>query len=76
MSEYKSLWEFLEKAAGPELGAKVFKAFISEYPKGKIQKRYVENSKYKGYVDLYPKSFLDSYFKRVIDEDEDDDLPF
>jgi hypothetical protein len=34
--------------------------------------KYVENPKYKGEIMMYPKSFLDLYFKL----DVNDDLPF
>ena len=83
---YLSLYEYLGKAAGNELGKEVASA---AYKAGiKMQEREISNPKFTGKVLLYPKDFLDFYFRepesihqedlpgtlnRVIDED---DLPF
>jgi hypothetical protein len=83
---YLSLYEYLGKAAGNDLGREVASA---AYQAGvKTQEREISNPKYTGIVHLYPKDFLDFYFRepelihmedlpgtlnRVIDED---DLPF
>ena len=83
---YLSLYEYLGKAAGSDLGKKVAAA---AYKAGiKIQEREISNLKYTGIVHLYPKDFLEFYFRepelnlmdelpgtlnKVIDED---DLPF
>ena len=65
-----SLYDYLGKAAGMELGGAVCKAAIkSEEP---IGEREIENPKYVGRVHLYRKEFLDEYFN----VDQTDDLPF
>jgi hypothetical protein len=85
-TEYLSLYDFLGKAAGNDLGKEVASA---AYQAGvKMQEREISNPKYTGKVHLYPKDFLEFYFRepqsihmedlpgelnRVIDED---DLPF
>jgi hypothetical protein len=84
--EYLSLYDYLGKAAGNDLGKEVAAA---AYQAGvKMQEREISNPKYTGKVHLYPKDFLEFYFRepesiqmdelpgslnRVIDED---DLPF
>lgn len=56
-----SLFDYLGKPAGPELGKKVNE--YSQIRKAKTGLRYVENPKYKGKILLYEKEFLDEYFK-------------
>lgn len=56
-----SLFEYLGKPAGQELGKKVFE--LSKQNKIKTQTRDISNSKYTGKVMLYPESFLKNYFK-------------
>ena len=65
-----SLYDYLGKAAGMELGARVCKSAIEL--KEKIKEREIDNPKYKGKVHLYRKEFLDSYFQ----VEQVDDLPF
>jgi hypothetical protein len=61
MREFISLYDYLGKAAGKELGKQVADyAFEARVPH-KI--RQVANSKYAGAVMLYPKAFLELYFK-------------
>jgi hypothetical protein len=60
MDEYLSLYDFLGKAAGPELGKQVNLEAIKF--KVHIVQREISNPKYKGKVMLYPKSFLETYF--------------
>ena len=76
-----SLYDYLGKAAGNELGIQVAQA---AYQAGiKSEEREISNPKYTGKVHLYPKDFLDFHF-RPADElpgelnynIEDDDLPF
>ena len=55
-----SLYDYLGRAAGPELGQQVASAAARK--KIKFGTRYVEQGGYKGDVMLYPKSFLDDYF--------------
>jgi len=79
--EYLSLYDYLGKPAGKELGGQVAQA---AYKGGiKPQTREVDNPKYTGIVHLYPKDFLDFYFREPEVEptlgdrqDYDDDLPF
>ena len=59
--EYMSLYDYLGKAAGQDLGAKV-NAYAKE--KNVVSKqRSISNPRYKGTVHLYPTQFLDEYFK-------------
>jgi hypothetical protein len=55
-----SLYDYLGKAAGPELGRTVHKS--SKVHKVRTNIREVSNSKYSGKVTLYPKWFLDQFF--------------
>ena len=68
--EMLSLYDYLGYAAGDRLGKNVAKKAAEE--KVTYAVKYVENPKYKGDIMMYPKSFLDSYFKL----DVNDDLPF
>ncbi|MDB9992537.1 hypothetical protein OAD97_00045 [bacterium] len=62
MKEQKlSLFDYLGKAAGMELGEKVFKASVSMNIKP--ESRDVDTKTYCGKVMLYPKDFLEVYFK-------------
>jgi hypothetical protein len=79
--EYLSLYDYLGHAAGKELGGQVAQA---AYEGGiKPQNREIDNPKYTGVVHLYPKDFLDFYFREPEVEptlgdrqDYDDELPF
>jgi hypothetical protein len=78
--EYKSLFDFLGKAAGPELGKEVAKAAIVEgIP---TQSKNVSNKQYKGEIKMYPTFWLEEYFdtgaksSTEILYNEPDDLPF
>lgn len=69
--EYMSLYDYLGKAAGQDLGAKV-NAYAKE--RNVISKqRSISNPRYKGTVHLYPTQFLDEYFKgdRVMNKQTD-----
>jgi hypothetical protein len=68
--EMLSLYDYLGYAAGDRLGKDVAKKAAEQ--KVTYAVKYVENPKYKGDIMMYPKSFLDSYFKL----DVNDDLPF
>jgi hypothetical protein len=58
---YLSLYEYLGKAAGNDLGREVASA---AYQAGvKTQEREISNPKYTGKVHLYPKDFLEFYFR-------------
>ncbi len=59
--QYVSLYDFLGKAAGKELGARV-------YLKSKeldiiVHYKKISNKEYTGYISLYPRYFLEEYFK-------------
>ena len=87
--EYLSLYDYLGKPAGGELGKEV--ASAASKAGIKLQTREVDNPKYTGIVYLYPKDFLDFHFRdpeshQIEDalpkghdwtgNHEDDDLPF
>ena len=59
--EYLSLFDFLGKAAGEKLGKEV----KQEADKQEIltQTREISNPKYTGIIYLYPKEFLEFYFR-------------
>ena len=65
-----SLYDYLGKPAGKELGANVYTAASNE--KVSCTMKEVSNPKYKGKVMMYPKSFLDQYFQ----VSQVDNLPF
>ena len=69
-NQMMSLYDYLGRAAGSELGEQVARKATSM--KVKMDTRYVKNPVYEGNVMLYPKTFLDEYFK----VEETDDLPF
>jgi hypothetical protein len=58
---YISLYDYLGKAAGVELGKQVHE--YSRIKKIKPQIREVSNIKYKGKVMLYPKSLIQEFFQ-------------
>ena len=55
-----SLYDYLGRAAGSELGRQV--ADYAKFKKAKHETRYVSNPKYVGNVMLYEKEFLDEFF--------------
>ena len=59
-TEYKSLYEYLGHAAGPDLGKEVAAAASAEKVRTAI--KYVQNPKYKGDILMYPIDWLDYYF--------------
>ena len=61
-----SLYDYLGHAAGPELGQQV--AYAAAKAGVETETRQVSNSRYKGPVMLYPKMFLDLYFKGGLNE--------
>lgn len=58
--QYKSLFEFLGRAGGSELGMKVAAAAASQGVQ--LSEQQVSNPKYTGKVVTYPVSFLENYF--------------
>lgn len=72
MDNMMSLYEFLGKPAGNDLGKKVY---LAARAKGaSFSQREVSNPKYKGMVMVYPESFLKEYFKT--NEETEYDTPF
>ena len=65
-----SLYDYLGKPAGKELGANVYSSASTKKVPCTI--REISNPKYTGKVMLYPKWFLDEYFK----VSQVDNLPF
>ena len=61
-----SLYDYLGRAAGPELVQQVATAARAAGVKGEM--REVANPKYKGPVMLWPRAFLDLYFKGGLNE--------
>jgi hypothetical protein len=58
--EFVSLYDFLGRPAGGELGKEVFEA--SKRNKIPTKIREISNPKYNGKVMLYPEEFLSKYF--------------
>jgi len=58
-----SLYDYLGRAAGSELGQQV--AIAATKSKVRHETRHVSNTKYTGDIMLYPKSFLDQFFGGV-----------
>ena len=78
---HMSLYDYLERAAGPDLGKEVFKAAKDHKDFIKVESKDVDTPYYQGKVLTYPLDFLDEYFKTPEDEvieglEEDDELPF
>ena len=66
--EMVSLYDYLKKPAGPELGKQVASAAMNE--KIRMEYKQVANHKYKGNILMYPKTWLDEYFNKTNDEYE------
>ena len=64
--EMISLYDYLGRAAGSELGKQVATTAAKAGVKSEI--REVSNVKYTGPIMLYPRSFLDLYFKGGLNE--------
>jgi hypothetical protein len=63
-----SLYDYLGRAAGKQLGAEV--AATAAALKETIEERHIENPAYKGNVHLYRREFLDEYFGKKVYEGE------
>ena len=61
MTEFISLYDYLGKAAGNELGKQVADYALACLVPHDV--RHIITASYKGPVMLYPKSFLELYFK-------------
>jgi hypothetical protein len=60
MEKFLSLYDYLGKAAGPELGKQVHSAAVAVgIP---TERKYVSNLSYKGWVQMYPENWLIGYF--------------
>jgi hypothetical protein len=73
MSELMSLYDYLGRAAGAKLGAKV--GGVAKAIGARVGIREVSNKVYSGPVNLYERSFLDQFFNTkdhedLIDEDK------
>ena len=68
--EMMSLYDYLGRAAGGELGKQVAEA--AAQAKVGFETKEVSNPKYKGLIMMYPKNFLDQYFNN----DQTNELPF
>ena len=64
--EMISLYDYLGRAAGPDLGKEVANAAAKAGVKHSI--REVNHRGYNGPIMLYPRSFLDLYFKGGLNE--------
>jgi hypothetical protein len=60
MTEFISLYDYLGRAAGKELGKQV--AEVASASRVPCKTRQVSNPKYAGPIMLYPKTFLELYF--------------
>jgi len=58
-----SLYDYLGRAAGPELGKQVYEYASEKKFSHLVKNRSIKNSKFKGKVLLYPKHVLDTYFQ-------------
>tara|TARA_R100000734_G_C3297623_1_gene88633 strand:+ start:587 stop:844 length:258 start_codon:yes stop_codon:yes gene_type:complete len=79
---YMSLYDYLGKAAGPDLGKKVFEAVKQSSEFVKVESKEVNTPYYQGKVLMYPKWYLDAYFDNgqedeiYVEQNDDDELPF
>jgi hypothetical protein len=80
MEKFLSLYDYLKKPAGRELGMQVSTA--AQHDEIPIKTKEVSNSIYSGPIQMYPESWLDAYFNKratsptEILYNEPDDLPF
>ena len=72
--EMISLFDYLGRPAGSELGLKVAESArkIGITP----GKRFVKNPGYTEMIKTYPEEFLKLYFKKSLNEEEEIELPF
>jgi len=61
---HQSLFEYLGKAAGPDLGKEVMEAALSHKDYVLISEQSITTPYYDGVVKTYPKFFLDEFFKK------------
>jgi len=70
---YKSLYEYLGRRAGSELGKIVYET--ARQDKVVMQQKEVSNPLYTGKVMMYPTEWLDQYFDKL-KKLNNDQLPF
>jgi len=63
-----SLYDYLGRAAGKELGGEVFRTAMAL--RETVDERPISNPKYTGNVHLYRREFLDEYFNKKVYEGE------
>lgn len=68
MTQLVSLFDYLGRAAGKELGLRVA-TYSKAIGNTEVDVRYVENKKYKGPVTLYTEAFLTKFFSSPLNED-------
>ncbi len=68
--QFMSLYDYLGTAAGSTLGKEVAEAAAKA--KVPVTEKHVSNKKYTGKILMYPKNFLDKYFKH----NQPDKFPF
>ena len=61
--EMMSLYDYLGRPAGSELGKQVAAAAMENFVK--METRHVSTKTYTGQIILYPKNFLDNFFGGV-----------
>ena len=59
---HQSLFEYLGRAAGPDLGKEVMEAALNHKDYVLVSEKSVSTPYYEGVVKTYPKFFLDEYF--------------
>jgi hypothetical protein len=62
-TNYKSLYEYLGRRAGPELGKLVYET--AKQDKVVMHQQEVNNPVYTGKVMMYPTEWLDQYFTKL-----------
>ena len=60
---FKSLYDYLGKRAGPELGKMVYQT--AKQNKIPMQQREVSNPLYTGKIMMYPSDWLEQYFTKI-----------
>jgi hypothetical protein len=69
MEDYKSLYEYLGKRAGGSLGKIVYET--AKQDKVAMKQQEVSNPLYTGKVMMYPVEWLDQYFTKVKETNND-----
>lgn len=63
MEEFKSLYDYLGRRAGLELGRMVYET--AKQDRIAMQQKEVSNPLYKGKIMMYPVGWLDTYFAKI-----------